>query len=192
MEEHRTRHLDDPRAMRALAHPLRLRALGQLRHDGPATASMLAERMGEAPALLSYHLRQLADHGFIEEAPELARDGREHWWRAAAERTSWSTTDFLGTPERRAAMNALRGEVFRVWAERIQTYLTEEDAWGEDWIDAATAGDHVLELDPDGLRALKAELYEVIERYQREPPEAAGTTEQVMVILQAFPRRRAT
>jgi len=192
MDEPRTHHLDDPRAMRALAHPLRLRALGQLRHDGPATATMLAERLDEAPALMSYHLRQLAAHGFIEEAPELARDGREHWWRAAAERTSWSTADFLDSPERRAALNALRREVYRRYDERLGTYLSEETAWGEDWVDAAGSSDYVLELDPDGLRALSAELSAVLDRYQREPPQPAGTPEHVAVIFHAFPVRRST
>ena len=50
--------------------------------------------------MASYHLRQLASHGFIEEAPELAEDGKQRWWRASHERTSWSTVEFLDTPER--------------------------------------------------------------------------------------------
>ena len=48
MNEPHTRHLDD-RALRALAHPLRLRILSLLRHDGPATATLLAARLDEAP-----------------------------------------------------------------------------------------------------------------------------------------------
>ena len=46
--------------------------LSVLRQRGPATASMLAERLGESSGATSYHLRQLAAHGFVEDAPELA------------------------------------------------------------------------------------------------------------------------
>jgi DNA-binding transcriptional ArsR family regulator len=69
----------DVTAVRALAHPLRLRLLDLLRFDGPATATMLAGRVEESSGSTSYHLRQLARHGFIEEVAK--RDGgRERWW----------------------------------------------------------------------------------------------------------------
>ena len=70
---------DDVAAVRALAHPLRLRLLDLLRFDGPATATLLAGRAGESSGSTSYHLRQLARYGFIEEAPP--RRGRERFWR---------------------------------------------------------------------------------------------------------------
>ena len=88
-------------ALHALAHPLRLRLLGLLRIDGPATASGLAKRVGESSGSTSYHLRQLAVAGFIEEAPELGTK-RERWWRAAHRETSWSPAQF-STPPTRAA-----------------------------------------------------------------------------------------
>ncbi|MGW1769551.1 ArsR/SmtB family transcription factor, partial [Streptomyces sp. NPDC002073] len=76
----------DARTLRGLAHPLRIRLLGALRHDGPATASRLAERLGESSGATSYHLRQLASYGFVEDAPEHGK-GRERWWRAAHDGT---------------------------------------------------------------------------------------------------------
>ena len=51
------------------------------RFGGPATASQLAEKLGESSGATSYHLRQLAAHGFIEDAPEHGK-GRERWWKA--------------------------------------------------------------------------------------------------------------
>lgn len=186
----RVRRLDDPIAMRALAHPLRLRLLGMLRMDGPATATALGERLGEVPALVSYHLRQLGAHGFVEEAPELARDRRERWWRAAQERTSWSRADFLDTPERRAAETALRREIHRVYEQRLDEYLAEESAWGADWVEAASSSDYVLDLDAAGLRALLRDLDAVIERYAADPPEPQGEVERVQLIYHAFPRTR--
>ena len=176
--------------MRALAHPLRLRVLGMLRMDGPATATALGERLGEVPALVSYHLRQLGVHGFVEEAPELARDRRERWWRAAQERTSWSTAEFLDTPERRAAETALRSEVYRIYQQRLDEYLAEEPTWGAEWIEAAGSSDYVLELDPAGLRALLTDIDGIIERYTADPPQPEGEVERVQLIYHAFPRRR--
>ena len=57
----------DVRALRALAHPLRTRLLGQLRFHGPATASQLGRAVGESSGATSYHLRQLEACGFDEE-----------------------------------------------------------------------------------------------------------------------------
>src|SRR5687768_6358912 len=47
------------------------------------TATGLAAAVGEPVNKVSFHLRLLAKYGFIEEAPELARDGRDRWWRLA-------------------------------------------------------------------------------------------------------------
>jgi len=69
---------NDTRAVRALAHPLRLRLLDLLRFDGPSTATLLARRVGESSGATSYHLRLLARYGYIEEAQRGA--GRERWW----------------------------------------------------------------------------------------------------------------
>lgn len=66
------------RAVRALAHPLRLQLLDLLRFEGPSTATRLAQRVGESSGATSYHLRQLAQYGFVEDAP--GRGGRERWW----------------------------------------------------------------------------------------------------------------
>ena len=68
----------DVAAVRALAHPLRLELLDLLRFEGPSTATLLAGRVGESSGATSYHLRQLARYGYIEEE---RRSGRERWWR---------------------------------------------------------------------------------------------------------------
>src|SRR4051795_2876431 len=60
--------LTDPRAMRAYAHPIRLRLLGLLRRHGPLTATQAAARLGESSGTTSFHLRQLAKYGFCEPA----------------------------------------------------------------------------------------------------------------------------
>lgn len=62
------RQLTDPTDLRALAHPVRMSILEQLIVFGPLTASELATRIDESPANCSWHLRKLAEHGFVEEA----------------------------------------------------------------------------------------------------------------------------
>ena len=70
---------DEVRAIRALAHPLRLALLELLRFEGPSTATALGQRLGESSGATSYHLRQLARYGFVEDAPHAGN--RERWWR---------------------------------------------------------------------------------------------------------------
>src|SRR6476659_4931957 len=85
--------MSDPRAvnpssagLRALSHPTRLRMLMLLRLEGPATATSLAQRLTLNTGATSYHLRQLAEHGFIEEDAERG-DARDRWWKASHEST---------------------------------------------------------------------------------------------------------
>jgi predicted transcriptional regulator len=60
--------LTDPKAMRALAHPLRWALLEALTHAGTLTATQASEMLGESPTNCAFHLRTLAKYGFVEEA----------------------------------------------------------------------------------------------------------------------------
>lgn len=75
--------------LKAMAHPMRVRLLQVLRDDGPRTATQLAEFVGESSGVTSYHLRQLAQHGFVVEDTTLG-NARERWWRAAPVGTTLS------------------------------------------------------------------------------------------------------
>jgi DNA-binding transcriptional ArsR family regulator len=181
------KRLDDAGAMRALAHPLRLRLLGLLRSEGPATASVLASAVDEAIPLASYHLRKLAEHGFIEEAPELARDGRERPWRAVHEFTSWSLVDFLDSPERLSAAAALQREILRRHVETIEAFFAEAPAWTREWLDASDNSDLSLYLTAAELRTMRDEIWKVLELFRargRRPH-----TERVEAILYLLPRQ---
>lgn len=85
------RPLTDPTDLRALAHPLRMALLEQLVVFGPLTASELATRVDESPSNCSWHLRKLAEHGFVEEAG--GGTGRARPWRAASRGLSWNEKD---------------------------------------------------------------------------------------------------
>jgi DNA-binding transcriptional ArsR family regulator len=70
-----------PRSIRALAHPTRLAILSRLQQHGPSTATALAPEVGATPSVTSWHLRHLAEHGLVRDAP-VASDGRQRWWEA--------------------------------------------------------------------------------------------------------------
>ncbi|MDR7382429.1 winged helix-turn-helix domain-containing protein [Promicromonospora iranensis] len=77
--------ITDPETLRAMAHPLRQRILVELNVREHARAADLARALGEPANSISFHLRVLARHHFIEEAPELARDKRDRVWRPVVE-----------------------------------------------------------------------------------------------------------
>ena len=180
--------LTELRQMRALAHPLRLRLLGLLRIDGPATATTLGGEVDESPALVSYHLRTLATHGFIIEAPELARDGRERWWRVAHPGMTWEPAKFLDTPERAAVAGALISGIAERYAEAAQRWLADAPNWPEEWVAASDMSDWMLELTHEQVDRMREELVAVVERYEATP--SGPGAEPVRLIVQVLPQRR--
>lgn len=181
--------ITDVATLKAMTHPLRMRLLGLLRGRGPATATTLSAEVGESVASVSYHLRQLDRYGFVAEAPEHARDGRERWWRATSQYTSWSAVDFLDLPEGRAAEVALRRQVLDGYDEGLRRFVDTAPQWGGDWVDAADSSDYALELTPDQARALRDELHAVVRRHlDREPDD--GDVARVRAILHLFPTER--
>ncbi|WP_394550917.1 ArsR/SmtB family transcription factor [Agromyces sp. MMS24-JH15] len=181
----------DPGPMRALAHPVRLRILGMLRVDGPATVGMLAERTGEAPGSASHHVRTLAKHGFVVEAPELARDRREHWWRAAHEFTVSEPAEFLGDPERRSASDAMRRAILDSYQVELVRALEAEHALDADWVAASDSSDIAAHLTLDEFRELAADLAEVRDKWVARGRVPRDGTRTVRVITHAFPRSDA-
>ncbi|EBP8673111.1 helix-turn-helix transcriptional regulator, partial [Salmonella enterica] len=88
------RRITEARALSAMANPFRARMMDALKVDGPSTASALAQRTGQAVGSASHHLKVLSEAGLVEEAPELAKDRRERWWRLVDPGTRWSRADF--------------------------------------------------------------------------------------------------
>ena len=85
------RVLRDPRALRALAHPLRQQILRRLSQEGPATSAILARELGEDRGATSFHLRQLAQYGFVVVDEERSA-GRRKFWRVALDDVRIPTT----------------------------------------------------------------------------------------------------
>jgi predicted ArsR family transcriptional regulator len=172
-----------PGALRALAHPVRLRLLGLLRVDGPSTATRLAERLGLNSGATSYHLRQLAQHGFVVEDTERG-NSRDRWWRAAHRSTH--TRDDAADPAARDATDAFVQAAAVIYTEQLQRAMEERPMLSRQWRRATTHSDWVLDLTPDRGSELKQRLQTVIEEYMDDQP--ADGTAQVMLQLHLFPR----
>ena len=180
--------LHDAGPMRALAHPLRLRILGLLRVEGPQSVGALAQATGAASGSVSYHLATLAKHGFVVPAPELERDGRERWWRAAHEMTTMHAEDFLDDPERREASEALRRTVLESYHRELLGALDAELGLEPEWVAASDSSDGGAQLTLDEFRELTADLEAVREKWWARGREPREGTRAVRWITHTFPR----
>lgn len=153
--------LSDPAALRALAHPLRLRLVALLRREGALTASEAGRRLGESSGSTSYHLRQLERFGLVEEAPD--GQGRQRPWRATALYTSWpSAPDREELAEASLVLDRL---VVHRYAERLKVWIEQRRAEPREWVEAASFGDSLLYLDRGELEALRDGLQALAEPY---------------------------
>ena len=184
----------DARSLRGLAHPLRMRILEAIELDGPATSSTLATRLGENTGTISWHLRLLAEHGYLEEDPGRGTK-RERWWRLPHGPTVLDPAEFLDDPETRRALDVYLRDLVERYYNRVRTYVDED--WSAEWQHAAGLSDwRDLRLTPAQLHALNEEIAAVVDRYADSPDagadSGAGTpdgSERVIVQLQSFPRR---
>jgi DNA-binding transcriptional ArsR family regulator len=175
----------DARSLRGLAHPLRMRILEAIELDGPATSSTLATRLGENTGTISWHLRLLAEHGYLEEDPGRGTK-RERWWRIPG-RTVLDPSEFLDDPETRRALDVYLRDLVERYYDRVRTYVDED--WPGEWQQAAALSDwRDLRLTPAQLQALNEEVAAVIDRYT-DAGSAEDGAERVIVQLQSFPRR---
>lgn len=184
----RTIDLHDAGSMRALAHPMRLRILALLRVDGPHSVGMLAGATGAASGSVSYHLSTLAKHGFIVPAPEFERDGRERWWRAAHEMTSWNSEEFLDDPERREASDAMRRAVLESYHHELLEALDAELDLEPEWVAASDSSDGAAHLSLEEFRELASDLAAVREKWWARGRDGRPGTRPVRWITHAFPR----
>jgi DNA-binding transcriptional ArsR family regulator len=180
--------------IRILAHPLRARLLVTLRSDGPATATGLAQALHTNTGATSYHLRQLAEAGLVVEEVDRG-SGRQRWWRAAHQLSTWYGSDFDDDPDARAAADWLHRYALRVHADQAERWLVEQHTYPAEWRNATSLSDFLLRLTPEQLRQLNDEMYAVVDRYRHTfpavdaPAEPGDGTEQVLLYWHNFPVR---
>jgi predicted ArsR family transcriptional regulator len=154
--------LTDPRALRAYAHPVRMRLMGLLRTEGPLTATRAADLLGESSGTCSFHLRQLAKYGLVEEAE--GGTGREKPWRATTTSTAWDTTGD-STPEMAAATSLLSTVVAEQYFEQLVRWLEARAGEPAEWQRAAMLGDRLLYVTPAELEELSGRMREMLDQY---------------------------
>ncbi len=182
MSEERT-IVPTARQLRALAHPVRLRMLGMLRMEGPATSTSLAQRLGLNTGATSYHLRQLAEHGFIED-DDSQGSGRERWWRATytSTRTELGSRDDSADPD---VIDAYLQTVVTVYTEQLQRAIEERPLLPAEWREATTFSDWQHRVTPAQARALIDRMDEILTAVEDDDDPAAAT---VSFNVNVFPR----
>lgn len=162
----------DTGALRALAHPLRVRIYDILSQYGPQTASSLAERLGESSGSTSYHLRALAKHDLIREVDGRG-SARERWWERPVGGVSFSNGEAIRTPSGRAATQIVMTEFFQLRQEQLLRFiergLSHED---EPWQEASMISTATARLTPEQstelTRNIMALIDEAVDKYRNQ------------------------
>lgn len=183
------RELTDARTLKALAHPIRL-ALLDLLLSGPQTATQAAAVLGETPTTCSFHLRQLAMHGFVEEVPGW-QERRQRPWRLTA--GGWRTPRTDDPVVRRAASTLDRALLAR-YLGRLERFVDDSHDLPPDWYSAVLARQSVYHLTAAELAELAAAHQELDDRFHRrfagrtdDPAARPPNSAPVEVLLFAYP-----
>lgn len=148
------RRVSDASALKALAHPLRMALVELLVTEGAQTASQAGARLGESPANCSWHLRKLAEHGFVREVTGVP--GRSRPWRAVTEGLSWGDPD--DDAETAAAGEALTDVLLERELQRLRAARAAADRETREWRDATSVNQSQLWLTAEEARQLSEEM----------------------------------
>jgi DNA-binding transcriptional ArsR family regulator len=176
----RIRDLTDPRAMRALAHPVRIALLDALTEAGALTATQAAEHVGESPSSCSFHLRQLAKYGFVE--PAEGGRGRERPWRRAHEGLTF--TDQHEGADAAMAAGALDRALRARRDARLDAARAARPLLPPAWQAVTGESQFLVRVTPDELRELDETMTGLLRRFTARPDPPAGA-EPVEVLLAA-------
>jgi DNA-binding transcriptional ArsR family regulator len=183
------REITDVRTLRALAHPVRISLIEELTLNGPMTATAAAESIGESPTTCSFHLRQLAKYGFVEEAG--GGKGRSRPWRMTS--VGLSFTSNLPDPEAQLATNAVTGMFRERQFARYRRWLETRHAFPPAWRKASADSQFLFYLTAEELEELGRELDRLllprfVERVTDPARRPAGSVPVEMTLL-AYPIR---
>jgi DNA-binding transcriptional ArsR family regulator len=162
MSRNEIRDLTDPRTMRALTHPVRLSLLEELAHAGSLTATQAAEAIGETPTTCSFHLRQLAKYGFVEEAG--GGPGRQRPWRLA--HVGMRFSDHQDDPEASRAAVGLQRFIRERHLARAMAAFEQRACYGPEWREHTGQSQFLLHVTPEELEEIDEEVSDLLMRYQ--------------------------
>ena len=181
------RKLTDPKAMRAVAHPVRIALLEVLGTEGPLTATQAGELIGESPTTCSFHLRQLAKYGFIEEVAGVA--GRKRPWRLV--HTGLSFSDVSDDPETRLAATALSRVLHDFYLDRLKEGLALRRDTPTEWQKATGASEFLLYVTVDELQAFDEQMNALVKPFVERignPKKRPRGAVPIEVLFFAYPR----
>lgn len=178
--------LTDPGMMRALAHPARFAILSHLALGGPATATECAQVAGLSPSACSYHLRQLARYGIIEEAPDTVADGRQRPWRARM--VAFHVPEHDPDPAAQLAGAMLRDALHEDAEQTRARYLNRKSEYPAAWREAAGDVHDVAFVTPEELMRIRQRISDVFDEFRRlDPAERPEGTLPVRAWLNLYP-----
>jgi DNA-binding transcriptional ArsR family regulator len=169
-------------AIRLLGHPLRQRIELELR-KGPVSATSLARALGESTGLTSYHLRQLAKYGFVEEAPGVGK-GRERWWRFVPKDRRFPERAEQ-SPAMRAALDDVMARQFAGDLERYAAAVARDEEGP--WAGAFPFSMSTVEVTPEELRQFFEEYIALLYRYKRPDGEIPAGARVMQARFFAYP-----
>jgi hypothetical protein len=158
------REITDAQTMRALSHPVRIALIEALTVYGAMTATQVGERIGESSTTCSFHLRQLAKYGFVEEAgggKGRARPGR---MTSIGFRLAGAHDD----PETEVAAGALMHMLRERQLGRYQSWMRDRPSYPPRWREAAANSEYLFYLTVEELEQLSAELNTLLGSWMRD------------------------
>jgi predicted ArsR family transcriptional regulator len=182
------RELSDPRTMRALTHPVRLALLQALELEGPLTATQAGELIGEPPNTCSFHFRQLARYGFVEEAGPAP--GRSRPWRLTTHRMHF--TDLHEDPETAVAARGLDRMLRERYFERLAAFYESRSGYPPAWQETTGGSQALLHVTPGELKSIDEQIMAVLEPYidrGASPASRPADSLPIEVLLFAYPVR---
>ena len=162
----RWRLLDDPVAIRALAHPLRHDLMSIIGRLGQATTADAARELGISHGLASHHLRQLAKYGFVEQVR--GKDHRERPWRLV--HTSYNWTGATATPEGTGAVDVVEQVLAEQTLESFLDWQQRRKDWPQAWRKDTGLGEVHGRLAQAELAEVAEALDAVLMRYIDQRP----------------------
>jgi predicted ArsR family transcriptional regulator len=178
--------LTDLDTIKTLAHPRRQRLLQYLGLHGPLTSTGLARALCLNTGATSYHLRELAKVGFVEEVPELAH-GRERWWRAPRRDLRLPPRSAQDLVLRSVLDEAVRLELADDFDEFLRYQRGDDDA---EWADASLTSRGAVQLTAEEVREFFDSFIALLNRY-RQRAEAPVGARTVATRLLVFPMPKA-
>jgi DNA-binding transcriptional ArsR family regulator len=175
--------VSDPRALKALAHPVRNRILEHLQVYGPATATDCAAVAGMSPSACSYHLRLLERYGFVEKGHDEDRsDGRERLWKAVVR--AWTAEAGADTDpsEMQAIDMALARVLLASSAEKVLAWVDQSARDSQSWRDASLISNSTIVATADELKQIHDQIQAVLRPFLLRERGAEALPDQARLV----------